>query len=158
VRSWHRNHDEAGDMYTDDLVTPHPLMSAQLASKSWWSGWHVYRHRDGVLLVGSLWWDHHVLDATYEKQYYFSNSLQHCPSLPGPGLGPISMRKEIVVFKSGFRSRAYCLSECAQVCQSPFLCRGLAIVPYITATWIILLSFLSQPALPATRSLHFSGQ
>ncbi|GAX75114.1 hypothetical protein CEUSTIGMA_g2558.t1 [Chlamydomonas eustigma] len=35
----------------------------------------------------------------------------------GPGLGPISMRKEIIVFKSGFRSRAYCLSECAQVCS-----------------------------------------
>jgi hypothetical protein len=26
------------------------------------------------------------------------------------------MRGEIVVFKSGFRSRSYCLSECAQVC------------------------------------------
>eukprot|EP00877_Chromochloris_zofingiensis_P006797 jgi/Chrzof1/2370/Cz11g12180.t1 len=34
-----------------------------------------------------------------------------------PGLGPITMRKEIVVFKSGFRSRQYCLSECAQVCS-----------------------------------------
>lgn len=34
-----------------------------------------------------------------------------------PGLGPISMRKEIVVFKEGFRSRQYCLSECAQVCS-----------------------------------------
>ncbi|PNW87753.1 hypothetical protein CHLRE_01g000800v5 [Chlamydomonas reinhardtii] len=33
-----------------------------------------------------------------------------------PGLGPISVRKEIVVFKEGFRSRQYCLSECAQVC------------------------------------------
>jgi hypothetical protein len=28
-----------------------------------------------------------------------------------PGLGPISLRKEIVVFKDGFRSRQYCLSE-----------------------------------------------
>lgn len=34
-----------------------------------------------------------------------------------PGLGPISMRKEIVVFKDGFRSRQYCLSECAQTCK-----------------------------------------
>eukprot|EP00198_Chlamydomonas_reinhardtii_P011024 XP_001700361.1 predicted protein [Chlamydomonas reinhardtii] len=33
-----------------------------------------------------------------------------------PGLGPISVRKEIVVFKEGFRSRQYCLSECARVC------------------------------------------
>ncbi|PNH00109.1 hypothetical protein TSOC_014086 [Tetrabaena socialis] len=33
-----------------------------------------------------------------------------------PGLGPISLRKELVVFKEGFRSRSYCLSECAQVC------------------------------------------
>ncbi|EFJ43568.1 hypothetical protein VOLCADRAFT_96168 [Volvox carteri f. nagariensis] len=32
-----------------------------------------------------------------------------------PGLGPISVRKEIVVFKEGFRSRQYCLSECAQL-------------------------------------------
>lgn len=34
-----------------------------------------------------------------------------------PGLGPISLRREIVVFKDGFRSRQYCLSECAQVCK-----------------------------------------
>ncbi|WIA35308.1 hypothetical protein OEZ86_003763 [Tetradesmus obliquus] len=34
-----------------------------------------------------------------------------------PGLGPLTMRKEIVVFKDGFRSRSYCLSECAQVCS-----------------------------------------
>ncbi|KAK9808401.1 hypothetical protein WJX73_000918 [Symbiochloris irregularis] len=33
-----------------------------------------------------------------------------------PGLGPMSMRREIVVFKDGFRSRTYCLSECTQVC------------------------------------------
>jgi len=26
------------------------------------------------------------------------------------------MRKDPVVFKDGFRSRSYCLSECAQVC------------------------------------------
>lgn len=46
-----------------------------------------------------------------------------CPSLllpthasaGAPGLGPISVRKDIVVFKEGFRSRQYCLSECAQV-------------------------------------------
>jgi hypothetical protein len=28
-----------------------------------------------------------------------------------PGLGPISLRKEVVVFKDGFRSRQYCLSK-----------------------------------------------
>lgn len=33
-----------------------------------------------------------------------------------PGLGPISLRKELVVFKQGFRTRQYCLSECVQVC------------------------------------------
>jgi len=33
-----------------------------------------------------------------------------------PGLGPLSVRKEIVVFKDGFRSRGYCLRECAEVC------------------------------------------
>ncbi|KAK9818298.1 hypothetical protein WJX72_010257 [[Myrmecia] bisecta] len=33
-----------------------------------------------------------------------------------PGLGPLSMRREIIVFKEGFRSRQYCLSECTQVC------------------------------------------
>ena len=35
-----------------------------------------------------------------------------------PGLGPMTMRKETasVVFKDGFRSRQYCLSECVEVC------------------------------------------
>ncbi|KAL6772298.1 CGL136 [Auxenochlorella protothecoides x Auxenochlorella symbiontica] len=33
-----------------------------------------------------------------------------------PGLGPMSMRKELVVFKSSFHTRNYCLSECSQVC------------------------------------------
>ena len=33
-----------------------------------------------------------------------------------PGLGPISLRKELIVFKDGFRSRAYCLRDCAEVC------------------------------------------
>ncbi|BDA46217.1 hypothetical protein COCOBI_08-3090 [Coccomyxa sp. Obi] len=35
-----------------------------------------------------------------------------------PGLGPISVRKEIIVFKDGFRSRQYCLTECTQVCAA----------------------------------------
>ena len=39
----------------------------------------------------------------------------------GPGLGPISMRKEVVVFKEGFRSRSYCLTECATVGLEPVL-------------------------------------
>lgn len=34
-----------------------------------------------------------------------------------PGLGPISLRREPVVFKEEFRSRSYCLSECATVCS-----------------------------------------
>ena len=29
-----------------------------------------------------------------------------------PGLGPLSVRKAPVVFKEGFRSRSYCLTEC----------------------------------------------
>lgn len=33
-----------------------------------------------------------------------------------PGLGPLSVRKELVVFKSGYRSGSYCLSECVQIC------------------------------------------
>jgi hypothetical protein len=28
----------------------------------------------------------------------------------------MSVRKEIVVFKEGYRTRSYCLSECIQVC------------------------------------------
>ena len=36
-----------------------------------------------------------------------------------PGLGPITLQREAVVFKnSGFRSRHYCLSECTQVCYA----------------------------------------
>lgn len=34
-----------------------------------------------------------------------------------PGLGPLSMSKEVIVFKDGFRSRSYCLTECATVCS-----------------------------------------
>ena len=34
-----------------------------------------------------------------------------------PGLGPLSVRKAPVVFKDGFRSRQYCLSECAEICS-----------------------------------------
>ncbi|CAL5227664.1 g10671 [Coccomyxa viridis] len=35
-----------------------------------------------------------------------------------PGLGPLSQRRELVVFKDGYRSRQYCLSECIQVCAA----------------------------------------
>ena len=31
--------------------------------------------------------------------------------------GPLSVRKEVVVFKEGFRDRNYCLSECKDVCS-----------------------------------------
>ena len=42
-----------------------------------------------------------------------------CCGLAGaPGLGPLSVRKEIIVFNEGFRSRQYCLSECTQVCAA----------------------------------------
>jgi hypothetical protein len=34
-----------------------------------------------------------------------------------PGLGPMTARKEMVVFKEGYHSRQYCLSECVQVCN-----------------------------------------
>ena len=34
-----------------------------------------------------------------------------------PGLGPLSIRKAPVVFKEGFRSRQYCLSECTEICS-----------------------------------------
>jgi len=34
-----------------------------------------------------------------------------------PGLGPLSVRKAPVVFKEGFRSRQYCLSECTEICS-----------------------------------------
>ena len=31
--------------------------------------------------------------------------------------GPLTVRKEVVVFKEGFRDRKYCLSECKDVCS-----------------------------------------
>mmetsp|Transcript_16181 Transcript_16181/g.44234 ORF Transcript_16181/g.44234 Transcript_16181/m.44234 type:complete len:203 (+) Transcript_16181:1311-1919(+) len=34
-----------------------------------------------------------------------------------PGLGPLSMRRDVIVFKDGFRSRYYCLTECANACS-----------------------------------------
>lgn len=34
-----------------------------------------------------------------------------------PGLGPLTLRQDPVVFKAGFRSRGYCLSECTRVCS-----------------------------------------
>jgi len=35
-----------------------------------------------------------------------------------PGLGPMTVRKELFKFKNGFHSRSYCLSECTQVCAA----------------------------------------
>mmetsp|Transcript_21480 Transcript_21480/g.29859 ORF Transcript_21480/g.29859 Transcript_21480/m.29859 type:complete len:212 (-) Transcript_21480:148-783(-) len=35
-----------------------------------------------------------------------------------PELGPFSVRKDPVVFKEGFRSRSYCLTECTNLCAS----------------------------------------
>nr|XP_043629399.1 uncharacterized protein LOC122600712 [Erigeron canadensis] len=34
-----------------------------------------------------------------------------------PGEGPINVRKPLVVFKPGFRSRHYCLVECSDICN-----------------------------------------
>ena len=37
-----------------------------------------------------------------------------------PGLGPITLRGDLVVFKDGFRDRKYCLTECTTVCAFSF--------------------------------------
>ncbi|KAK4392446.1 hypothetical protein Sango_2022400 [Sesamum angolense] len=34
-----------------------------------------------------------------------------------PGEGPLNIRRPLVVFKDGFRSRKYCLSECSDICN-----------------------------------------
>ncbi|CAK7339765.1 unnamed protein product [Dovyalis caffra] len=34
-----------------------------------------------------------------------------------PGEGPLNVRRPIVVFKQGFRSRNYCLVECSDICN-----------------------------------------
>ncbi|KAK4771998.1 hypothetical protein SAY86_013773 [Trapa natans] len=34
-----------------------------------------------------------------------------------PGEGPLNIRKPLVVFKEGFRSRRYCLVECSDICN-----------------------------------------
>ncbi|GER57163.1 hypothetical protein STAS_34947 [Striga asiatica] len=34
-----------------------------------------------------------------------------------PGEGPFNIRRPLVVFKDGFRSRKYCLSECTDICN-----------------------------------------
>ena len=44
--------------------------------------------------------------------------LMGCQFAGAPGLGPLTIRHEAVVFKDGFRSRQYCLSECTQVCAA----------------------------------------
>lgn len=35
-----------------------------------------------------------------------------------PGLGPLTLRKELVVFKEGFRDRSYCLETCTTACSA----------------------------------------
>jgi hypothetical protein len=35
-----------------------------------------------------------------------------------PGLGPMSVRRDPIVFKESFRSRNYCLFECADICAA----------------------------------------
>lgn len=34
-----------------------------------------------------------------------------------PGEGPLNVRRPLVVFKEGFRSRQYCLIECSDICN-----------------------------------------
>ncbi|XP_058228220.1 uncharacterized protein LOC131336405 [Rhododendron vialii] len=34
-----------------------------------------------------------------------------------PGEGPLNLRRPLVVFKQGFRSRRYCLVECSDICN-----------------------------------------
>ncbi|XP_073010119.1 uncharacterized protein [Typha latifolia] len=34
-----------------------------------------------------------------------------------PGEGPFNVRRPLVVFKQGFRSRQYCLVECSDICN-----------------------------------------
>ncbi|KAI4355940.1 hypothetical protein L6164_004663 [Bauhinia variegata] len=34
-----------------------------------------------------------------------------------PGEGPLNVRRPLVVFKQGFRSRQYCLEECSDICN-----------------------------------------
>ncbi|MCD7446545.1 hypothetical protein HAX54_009228 [Datura stramonium] len=34
-----------------------------------------------------------------------------------PGEGPLNVRRPLVVFKQGFRSRQYCLVECSDICN-----------------------------------------
>ncbi|XP_021297055.1 uncharacterized protein LOC110426207 [Herrania umbratica] len=34
-----------------------------------------------------------------------------------PGEGPLNIRRPLVVFKEGFRSRKYCLVECSDICN-----------------------------------------
>lgn len=58
------------------------------------------------------------------KQQEITNCTRKC--LPAcirggegaPGLGPLTVRKDLVKFKAGFRTRTYCLSECTQVCAA----------------------------------------
>lgn len=37
--------------------------------------------------------------------------------LGSPGEGPLNLRRPLVVFKQGFRSRQYCLTECSDICN-----------------------------------------
>ncbi|XP_027067181.1 uncharacterized protein LOC113774956 [Coffea eugenioides] len=37
--------------------------------------------------------------------------------LGSPGEGPLNIRRPLVVFKQGFRSRQYCLIECSDICN-----------------------------------------
>lgn len=60
---------------------------------------------------------HNAYTCTAGYQPSSEPTTRSCSHAPGsPGLGPVSLRKEVVVFKEGFRSRTYCLTECAEVC------------------------------------------
>ena len=63
-------------------------------------------------------------EGAHDRPHLSQHACRACSSelLPccagAPGLGPLSVRKEVIAFKPGFRSRTYCLSECTQACAS----------------------------------------
>lgn len=56
----------------------------------------------------------HCSLSSWITKFYFSGIVLLI--VGAPGLGPLSMRRDVIVFKESFRSRSYCLSECTQVC------------------------------------------
>lgn len=59
-----------------------------------------------------------------------------------PAAIPCSHRKEIVVFKEGYRSRSYCLSECTQASTGLVACAAARLRAAVLQC-ILLLSWLA---------------